>query len=120
MKSKIINMADKTSDAEDRLLKSVFDSEPIPDNGFSARIVFRIRRRTWVNRLALPVAAVVGAAFALKPATQLIVALLPLLDVVPIDIASAPMTMLPQLKTLMLGGMMFAAGVILFKVLEET
>jgi hypothetical protein len=113
-------MADKTSDAEDRLLKSVFDSAPIPDNGFSNRIVFRIRRRIWINRLALPVAAFVGAAFALKPATQLIVALLPLLDVVPIDIAKASMQMLPQLPTIALGGIMFAAALILFKILEET
>jgi len=120
LKSKIINMADKTSDAEDRLLKSVFDSAPIPDSGFSKKVVFKIRRRIWINRLALPVAAVVGAAFALKPATQLIVALLPLLDVVPIDIVSAPMQLLPQLQTIVLGGMMFAAGVTLFKIIEET
>ena len=113
-------MADKTSDAEDRFLKSVFDSTPIPDNGFSERVVFRIRRRIWINRLALPVATVIGAAFALKPATQLIVALLPLLDMVPIDIAGTPTQLLPQLQMIVLGGMMFAAGVTLFKILEET
>lgn len=120
MKSKVINMADKTSDALDRLLESSFHSDPIPDDGFSGRIVFKIRRRIWINRLALPVATLVGAAFALKPATQLIVALLPLLDVVPIDTISAPMQFLPQLQMIVLGGMACAAGIALFNLVEET
>jgi hypothetical protein len=113
-------MADKTSDAVDRLLASAFAAEPIADNGFSARIVSKIRRRIWVNRLALPAAVVVGAAFALKPAVQLVTALLPLLNVMPVEIASAPMQYLPQLQFVVLGGMAFAAGITLLKVLEET
>jgi hypothetical protein len=120
LKSKIINMADKTSDALDRLLASAFEGEPIADDGFSARVVSKIRRRIWVNRLALPVAVVIGAAFALKPAIQLVNALLPLLNVVPVDIASAPMQYLPQLQIVVLGGMAFAAGITLLKVLEES
>jgi hypothetical protein len=52
-------MADKTSDAVDRLLASALKAEPIADDGFSARIVSRIRRRIWVNRLALPIAVLV-------------------------------------------------------------
>ena len=120
MKSKVINMADKTSDAQDRMLESVFHSAPIPDDGFSDRIVFRIRRRIWVDRLALPVAALIGAAFALKPATQLVVALLPLLNVMPADLVNAPMQFLPQLQTIGLGGMIFAAAIALYKVIEET
>ncbi len=120
MKSKVINMADKISDAQDRLLESVFHSVPIPDDGFSDRILFRIRRRIWVNRLALPVAALVGVAFALKPAAQLVAALLPLLNVIPIDMVSAPLQFLPQLQMIGLGGMMFAAAITLYKVIEET
>jgi len=113
-------MADKTSDAQDRLLESVFHSEPISDDGFSDRIVFTIRRRIWINRLALPVAAIIGAAFALKPASQLVIALLPLLNVVPADLFSAPLQFLPQLQMILLGGMTFGAGITLFKVFEET
>jgi hypothetical protein len=120
LKSKIINMADKTSDAMDRLLASAFKSEPIADDGFSKRIVSRIRRRMWINRLALPVAILVGAAFALKPAVQIVNALLPLLNVVPVEIASAPMEFLPQVQMFVLGGMAFAAGITLLKMLEET
>ena len=48
-------MAEKLKDAEDRLLESLFASEPIADDGFSRRVVTRIRRRIWVRRLALPV-----------------------------------------------------------------
>lgn len=120
MKSKVINMADKTSDAQDRILESVFQSEPVPDDGFSDKIVFTIRRRIWINRLALPVAVIIGAAFALKPAAQLVIALLPLLNVVPGDMFRAPLQFLPQLQMILLGGMTFGAGITLFKVFEET
>ena len=113
-------MADKTLDAQDRMLESLFQSEPVPDDGFSDRIVFTIRRRIWINRLALPVAAIIGAAFALKPASQLVVALLPLLNVVPGDMISVPLQFLPQLQMILLGGMTFAAGITLFKVFEDT
>ena len=60
----------------------------------------------------MPVAVLVGAAFALKPATQLIVALLPLLNVMPIDAVSSQMQFLPQLQMIALGGMTFAAKVL--------
>ena len=70
--------------------------------------------------LDVRVAVVVGAAFALKPAIQLVNALLPLLNVVPTEIASAPMQYLPQLQIIVLGGLAFAAGITLLKVLEET
>jgi hypothetical protein len=113
-------MAEKTSDAVDRLLASAFAAEPIADDGFSNRIVTRLRRRLWVNRLALPVAVLVGAAFALQPAVQIIGALLPLLNTVPVELASAPLQFLPQIQLIVLGGMAFAAGVTLVKMLEET
>jgi hypothetical protein len=120
LKSKIINMADKTTDAVDRVLAAALAAEPIADDGFSDRIVTKLRRRIWVNRLALPVAAVVGAAIAAKPALQLLNALLPLLNVVPVELASAPMQFLPQIQIIVLGGMAFAAGITLLKMLEET
>ena len=120
MKSKVINMADKISDAQDRMLESVFQSTPIPDAGFSDRVLFRIRRRIWVDRLALPLAAVIGTAFALKPASQLVAALLPLLNVMPIAPLEAPLQFLPQLQMIGLGGMMFAIAITLYKIIEET
>jgi hypothetical protein len=120
LKSKIINMADKTSDALDRLLVSAFAAGPIADDGFSDRIVATLRRRIWVNRLALPIAVLVGAAFALKPLLQLVNALVPMLGVMPVELARLPMQYLPQLQIVVMGGMAFAAGIMLIKILEET
>ena len=113
-------MADKMADAEDRWLESVFHSEAIPDDGFSTKIVRRIRRRVWINRLALPVAALIGAAFAIKPATQLVMALLPLLNVVPANMLNSPLQFMPQIQTVVLGGMAFFAVILLYRMLEET
>ena len=113
-------MADKTSDAVDRFLASAFEAEPIADDGFSDGIVATIRRRIWINRLALPIAILVGVAFALKPALQLINVLLPLLNVMPVELASVPMQFLPQIQLIVMGGMAFAAGITLIKMLEET
>ena len=56
MTSKIINMADRMKDAEDRIFESLFAAEPIADEGFSDRIVKRIRRHIWIQRLTLPAA----------------------------------------------------------------
>ena len=113
-------MADRIADTQDRWLESVFQSDPIPDDGFSNRIVAKIRRRIWLNRLALPVAVLIGAAFAVKPATQLVAALLPLLNIVPAEIVSAPLQLMPQIQTLVLGGMTFVAVIMLYRLFEET
>ena len=67
MKSKIINMAEKIKDAEDRLLESLFESPPLADDGFSTGIVRKINRQMWFRRLTLPFAAVIGGVIAFKP-----------------------------------------------------
>ena len=104
MTSKIINMAEKLMDAEDRLLESMFKSEPIPDDGFSQRIVTRIRRRIWVQRLALPLAMLIGIAIAIKPATQLVLAASQLLTVVPEDVILLPAEWLPKVQDVVVSG----------------
>ncbi len=104
MTSKIINMAEKIRDAEDRLLESLFASEPIADDGFSQRVVGHIRRRIWVRRLALPIALVVGGASAIKPASQLVVAASKLLTVVPQDVVVKPADWLPQVEGIAISG----------------
>jgi len=127
--SKIINMAEKLKDAEDRLLESMFRSEPIADEGFSGRVVARIRRRLWVQRLALPIAMLVGGAIAVKPATQLVAAASKLLTVVPQGVLDVPTTWIPQVQnvaygatltqTVVLGAMVLAAGVLGTRMLVE-
>ena len=98
MTSKIINMAEKLKDAEDRLLEAMFAAEPIADDGFSSRVVKRIRRRLWLRRLTLPVALVIGGAIAIKPASELVIAVSKLLAVVPEGIVEAPVAWLPQVQ----------------------
>ncbi len=65
LRSKVVNMAEHMKDSEDKALEALFRSEPIADDGFSRRVVTRVRRRIWVRRLALPLASGVGAVIAL-------------------------------------------------------
>jgi hypothetical protein len=114
-------MAEKLKDAEDRLLESMFKAEPIDDDGFSRRIVTRIRHRIWLRRLALPVAMLVGGAIAIKPASELAIAASKLLTVVPKNLIEAPVTWLPEvqgaafgvpvLQTVVLGFVLVAVGI---------
>jgi hypothetical protein len=101
--SKIINMVEKLKDAEDKLLESMFAAEPIADDGFSRRVVTRIRRRLWVRRLALPVAMLVGGAIAIKPLSELVVAASKLLAVVPQGLVEAPVSWLPEVQGVAIG-----------------
>ena len=122
MKSNIINMAEKLSDAEDRYLESVFRADAISDNGFSKRVTAKIRRRIWIDRLALPVAAAVGAIFAFHPATKLLSAigpesgLSPLLD--KMSRLTAVLIELPVYEVAV-GSLMVVAGFSLLKVLSD-
>jgi len=116
---KIINMAEKLQDGEDRLLESMFQSDEIADDGFSDRTVRRINRQVWVRRLALPVAMVVGAAIAVRPALELLSigtkVLAPLADkaVVPNTVFAA------QLPVLLIGGLAIALVMATFRLFEE-
>ena len=112
-------MADKLKDAEDRLLESMFRSEPIADAGFSSRIVTRIRRRLWLRRLALPVALVVGGSVAIKPLSELTVAAGKLLTVLPQDVLAMPMTWIPQIQYIVVGAMLLAAGGLGMRLIED-
>jgi ABC-type Co2+ transport system permease subunit len=113
-------MVDKTSDAEDRLLESLFRAEPIADDGFSARVVSRIKRGIWFRRLAVPVAAVIGGAIAIRPAAELIAILVQLYGLLPAEIAALPMKFLPQFQLVVLGGMLCAVALTLMRFIDET
>ena len=112
-------MAEKLKDAEDRLLGAMFQAEPIVDDGFSKRIVTRIRRRLWMRRLALPIAMFVGGSIAIKPIAQLSVAVSKLLTVIPMELLEAPVAWVPQLQYVVLGAMLLTAGLLGVRMLEE-
>jgi hypothetical protein len=127
--SKIINMAEKLKDAEDRMLESMFAVEHIADDGFSQRIVTQIRRRIWVRRLALPVGMLVGGIVAFKPAMQLVSVSSTLLSVVPRELLEVPASVLPQVEgatfgmplmsTIVLSAMVVVAAILGTRLLNE-
>jgi hypothetical protein len=117
--SNIINMVDRMKDNEDRKLEALFRSEAIPDEGFSERVVRRIRRRVWIRRWTLPVAMAIGGLIAVKPAVQMLSLLPVLFTLVPDDLKRVPLDVLPQLPMLVTG-LAFAGGVALFlRMLED-
>ena len=112
-------MAEKMQDAEDRLLESMFQSESIADNGFSDRIVGRIRRQMWVRRLALPVAMVAGAAIAVKPATQLFAVGSQIFASLGVESLLPQAAVTSQLPIMVVGGLGLAIALLTFRLFEE-
>jgi hypothetical protein len=112
-------MAEKTQDAEDRLLTAMFQAEPIANDGFSERVVGRIRRQMWVRRLALPIAMVVGAAIAVKPATQLLSVGSQVFNSVAAESLLPKSALLAQLPIILVGGLALALVMATFRLFEE-
>ncbi|MGI9199501.1 MAG: DUF5056 domain-containing protein [Woeseiaceae bacterium] len=114
-------MAEKIQDAEDRLLDEMFqaDGTEITDDGFSDRVVRRIRRQMWVRRLALPIAMIVGAAIALKPATQLFGVGAQVLDSLAINSVLPQTAIATQLPLFVMAGMALAFIMVTFRISEE-
>ena len=112
-------MAEKMKDAEDRLLESMFQSEPVADNGFSDRVVGRIRRQIWVRRLALPLAMLAGAAIALKPATQLFTVGSQIFASLGAELLLPQAAVSSQLPIMLVVGMGLAIAVLMFRLFEE-
>jgi hypothetical protein len=65
-------MVERMKSEEDAALEALFRRDALPDNGFSRRVVARIRRRLWLRRLLVPVAVVVGSLVAVGPASALL------------------------------------------------
>ena len=119
MTSKIINMADKIQDAEDRILESLFQSDVIADDGFSDQVLKRMRRQLWVRRLALPIAMLVGAAVAVRPALELVAVGSRLFGSLA-DAAVVPGTaVITQVPYLLVGGLILALVMTTFRLFEE-
>lgn len=119
MTSKIINMVERIKDKEERRLEALFRSDPVPDDGFSRRIVTRVRRRIWIRRLLLPSAFVIGGLFAFKPVSEFVAALSKILTVIPTDFVEIPAGSLSQLPTFMAGAAILMAALMFVRALEE-
>ena len=119
MTSKIINMAERIKDAEDRLLESMFDAAPIADDGFSVSVVRRVRRGLWLRRLAVPVAALIGGAIAIKPLTGFVTVVARLSSMIPPELVNSTTTLIPQAPIIVLGAMVLVACLLGLRSLEE-
>ena len=119
MTSKIINMAERIKDEQDRMLESMFASEPVADNGFSVRVVKKVRRRIWLRRLTLPTATLVGALIAFKPLTQLVTVIAGLTQMIPQDVVDTSALVVPQRPMLVLGARRLGAFMLAVRLLEE-
>lgn len=123
MESKIINMAERLKDRVDLRLEAMFVSAPIGDDGFSDRVTSRIRRQIWVQRLALPIAFVVGAAIAARPLVQLVESVSGLLKFIPQTVAGNMATLsiaeLPQLQVIVLGSTVLLAALMFGKLAQK-
>ena len=122
MTLKIISMVDRLKDSEDLKLEAMFRSEPVADNGFSERIVKRVRRRMWVQRLALPIAIGTGVIIAAKPVVQLVSLIPKVLAAIPQNLVGnlqLPVEGLIQGPTIFLGGILLAAMLMVGRMLED-
>jgi len=117
LESKIINMAERLKDREDLRLEALFASAAIADDGFSRRVMARVRRQIWVRRLTLPVAFIIGASIAAKPLLQLVQAVSSLLEFIPQTVANnvgaslgaSPIAQVPHLQAIVLGATLLLA-----------
>ena len=122
MTSKIINMVERLKDAEDRKLEEMFRAQAIADDGFTVRVVSRVRRQIWVRRLSLPLAIAVGALVGLKPLLQVAGAVPQLIGFIPVDMLkldALPVGGLPQASTLLIGASIVMAITMAGRLLEE-
>ncbi|MDX1498657.1 MAG: hypothetical protein R3176_02090 [Woeseiaceae bacterium] len=111
-------MADRNRDAGDRLLESMLAAAPIPDDGFSERVLKRIRRRAWIRRLTLPIALVLGVAVAAEPAVELLKIGARLAGSLPADWFPTGLVV-SQLPLFLGGGLLFVIGWLSVRALEE-
>ena len=119
-------MVDRIKDKEELRLEALFSSDPVPDLGFSNKVMARVRRQMWVRRLTMPIALLIGGLIAVKPASDLIVAISEVLTVLPanltrvsVNLPSLPVASLPQMTTIVFVGAIAVIAMIFIPALED-
>jgi hypothetical protein len=112
-------MVDRLKDKEDARLKALFRSEPIEDDGFSERVMARVRRGIWIRRWTLPIAVLIGGLIAAKPAAQILLAMAEVVTVITEDMQAVPLDSLPQATVFVFGGTLVGVVALFIKNLEE-
>jgi len=117
--SKIINMAERMKDEQDRLLESMFESSPIADDGFSETIVRRIRRKLWIRRVIMPTAVLLGGLVAYQPLAALVKGLYPLLLSGQGDLVPSLSESLPSLQLIITGALVLVVALFSLNMIED-
>ena len=117
-------MAERLKDNEDLKLEALFRSEPVQDDGFSVKVISRVRRQMWVRRFSLPTAFAIGAMFAAKPFIQLAELLPKLFQIVPQGLTNLvdlplPQDGMPQVSTIVMGVLLLAVTLLIGRMLED-
>lgn len=112
-------MAEHNMDREDKFLSELFSAEPVADDGFSRKVLRRIRRQVWVDRLALPIAAMIGLAVAINPLLDLLAILPSLAGAVPFDLPEIGSMPALDVDMLILGGLVLVAGLFVTQTAED-
>lgn len=116
---RIIDMADRSKDTEDKILEYLFQSEPVHDAGFSTRTMTQLRRKLWVRRLALPIAFLLGALIAVKPLSQLMVTFIKFMMSLTGSLQGLSVGYTLQLSTIMTGVLLMLGVFMVGKVFEK-
>ena len=106
-------------DEIDERLAALLRPERIADDGFSDRITRRIRRRVWVRRLTIPVAAVLGGAVALNPLASMVALLFEFLRSLPFDFVATTTGWLPSAPLIASGGLLLIVMLLGLRVIDE-
>ncbi len=112
-------MANTVKDEQDRKLDAVFRLPPLSDAGFSARVVCKVRRRIWVRRLAIPLAACIGGLLSFEQLTGLVAALSRFSSLISQDIIGLTIPSVVQWPTAVVGAILILACLLGVELLEE-
>lgn len=106
-------------DKDELALEALFRSEPVADDGFSRRVVARVRRRIWLRRLIMPVALAFGSLIAFRPAVELIGSLYGLVNALPVNLPQISADAVPQLSTFVVTAALIVIALFFAPALED-
>jgi len=112
-------MSDSTR--EDEWLRKAFGQSELADDGFSAAVMRRVRRKAWLRRWTMPIATVIAAAVAAKPAVELLLFVNSLFGTVlsKAELVSLPSDWVAQSGTIMVTGALVIFGGVFMSALQD-
>lgn len=112
-------MSDSTR--EDEWLSKAFSLEPVVDDGFSTTVMRRVRRKAWARRWTMPIATVIAAVIAARPAIELLLFVNNLFGKVlnQTQLIALPSDWVAQGATYMIAGALIVFGGVFMNALQD-